>query len=324
MPINLRSHLNHSWPRQFLIRCTVAGLLGVLFAACATTEPAARKRTTRKTVRTVKSTPASAKPATLLRGSGAELRDTQFPNKEQRDRRIAIMTEQVASRGKQYRFREGDKISIKTLYYPELNRDIKIDSYGNIVYPFIGETQAAGLTATELAARISAALAAQEAYDNAQVTVNINESEQTYVHVLGEVRKPGKIEIDRQSTLLGALALAGGQTYDAKLSNVLLIRQTVTPPALVKLNLQNVFKPTSPRQFLNIPLVAGDVVYVPSTQFANVERFFIKISNIIRPLVNLEQGIVLYPTVEDILEGEDVDSSVSRTIVVDGIPAPAR
>lgn len=245
-----------------------------------------------------------------------------FPSANGRTKRLETMDANLGVLGKSYHFHVGDSLSIRTLYYPELNREIRVDGYGNIVYPFVGEINVVGLTAPELTEKLSAALAKQEAYKDPVVTINVTTPKQQFVHVLGEVRKPGQIPIDERTTLLNAIAFAGGQTYDAKLSNVLLIRGSMTPPVLVKLNLQDMFKPTSPKNLLNFPVIAGDVIFVPNTQISNVEKFFIKIQNIVRPIVNMEQGVVLEPDVEDIINGQATNGRHSQTtVVVDGIPS---
>ena len=242
---------------------------------------------------------------------------TRFPDKEERDRRIAEMTSEIPPPGLRYEFQSGDTISIQSLRYPELDRTITIDRSGNIVFPFLGETHVAGLSATGLTDRITDAVSSDGAYTDPVVTVTLISSVPQNVYVLGEVKVPGKVQVVETISLLEAIAAAGGQTYDARMSNVLLIRGSTTPPRMVKLDLQNMFKPTSPVPLLTLPLIAGDVVYVPSTVIANVERFTIQLRNIIRPFLEIEQGIILYDAVDKFLWGEGNNNNSNNVIVID-------
>lgn len=86
---------------------------------------------------------------------------------------------------------------------------------GKISMPLIGEVQASGRTANQLASQIAARL--KEYKDNPTVTVGVKEVNSYYVYVLGEVSKPGKYQLKSHTTVLQAIAVAGGFTvYAAK------------------------------------------------------------------------------------------------------------
>jgi hypothetical protein len=91
---------------------------------------------------------------------------------------------------------------------------------------------------------------------------------------------------------------------------VLLVRGDIDSPELITLNLRDALKEGDVSQ--NAALMPGDVLYVPASVFASAERIFVRIDNIIRPIVRAEVGIILGDTVADILSGEDV----TRNIVI--------
>jgi len=64
---------------------------------------------------------------------------------------------------------------------------------GKISMPLIGEVQANGRTANQLASQIASRL--KEYKDNPVVTVSVKEVNSYYIYVLGEVSKPGKIQL---------------------------------------------------------------------------------------------------------------------------------
>jgi hypothetical protein len=71
----------------------------------------------------------------------------------------------------------------------------------------------------------------------------------------------------------------------------------------VSLNLKKVLKEEDVSQNMN--LQNGDIVYLPRTTIANVSRFFAYLSEILSPIVMMETGVVLWPSVRDVLQGKD-------------------
>lgn len=93
---------------------------------------------------------------------------------------------------------------------------------GKISMPLIGEVQASGRTANQLASQIAARL--REYKDNPVVTVSVKEVNSYYVYVLGEVSKPGKYQLKSHATVLQAVAIASGFTNYAAKNKMRVIR----------------------------------------------------------------------------------------------------
>lgn len=103
------------------------------------------------------------------------------------------------------------------------SRGVQVDASGSISMPLIGRVNAAGLTASELASKLTQKLAARF-YVDPQVTVSIASSVTQRVTVQGEVEEPGIYPIQGPTTLLDTIALAKGETENASTRQVIVVR----------------------------------------------------------------------------------------------------
>ncbi len=108
------------------------------------------------------------------------------------------------------------------------------------------------------------------------------------VRVVGEVNQPGEVEVPPDSTVVGAVAIAGGPTREAHLSQVTLIRRNEGTGEFS----QQTLDLSQWRETLQVE--AGDVIWIPQRPTLagvdGVDRIF---SRIISPLtfINLLQNI---------------------------------
>lgn len=82
------------------------------------------------------------------------------------------------------------------------------------------------------------------------------------IFVLGDVGRPGAYPMQTNDSTINALqaiALAGGISNTAKASKSMMMREEPQGYRQIKLNLKEMEKGRSP----NIPLLAGDIIYVP-------------------------------------------------------------
>ncbi|MCD6451052.1 MAG: VCBS repeat-containing protein [Acidobacteria bacterium] len=90
--------------------------------------------------------------------------------------------------------------------------------------------------------------------------------------VLGEVNKPGIIELREGTRLLEAISKAGSFTKDANLKQVFVVRGNyLKKPEIIVVDLTKVLKGVDVTQ--NIPLSRDDIVYVPRSFFAKISDF---------------------------------------------------
>ena len=117
-----------------------------------------------------------------------------------------------------------DLIDISVFGAPDLDNSYQVDIEGKLKLPLIGTVQAAGYTASELAADLEMRLG-ENYLQNADVTVRIEESRKRYITVDGSVKNPGMYPVENQLTLMQAVSLSGGPTDSANQRRVVIFRQ---------------------------------------------------------------------------------------------------
>jgi polysaccharide export outer membrane protein len=118
-----------------------------------------------------------------------------------------------------------DVLEVTVWRNQDLSRTVVVRPDGKISLPLIGDVQASGLTAAQVAAKIAARLT--EFKENPNVSVSIKEVNSYFIYVLGEVLKPGKYPIKSYATVLQGVSLAGGFTNFASKNRMAVLR-TVT------------------------------------------------------------------------------------------------
>ena len=124
----------------------------------------------------------------------------------------------------------GDVISIQVFDVPELSRDVRISQSGTIGMPLVPvRLRVSGLTELQAEQKIEEVLVANGLVTHAQVNVAVKERKSNPITIVGAVVHPMVYQMDRQVTLLDALAEAGGISPDA--GNTLIVTRPEAPPA---------------------------------------------------------------------------------------------
>lgn len=165
-----------------------------------------------------------------------------------------------------YRIRNGDKISVKFLYQPELSDTaIVVRPDGKISLPMIDELMVAGLTVKEVKTALEKAY--REFLLDPEISVNVIEFVAPRVFVGGQVTKPGSYELRTANTLLQAVILAGGFTHDAHRKYVLHARAIGDHQLkVVAVDVTKLLKTGAGEQ--EIMLQDGDYVFVPDSKLS--------------------------------------------------------
>jgi len=135
---------------------------------------------------------------------------------------------------------------------------------GKISMPLIGEVGAGGRTANQLASDIAVRL--KNFKENPAVTVSVKEVNSYFVYVLGEVVKSGKYPLKSHTTVLQAVALAGGFTVYAAKNKMRVIRNVQTEDGKsreIRIPAHYGDLISGRGEIGNFVLKAGDVVVVP-------------------------------------------------------------
>jgi polysaccharide export outer membrane protein len=172
-----------------------------------------------------------------------------------------------------------DQISVQVFQEPDLSSDkIKVDNVGNIQIQLIGQVEAAGRTAPQLAQEIAARLG-QRFLVNPQVVVSVVEPAAHFFTVEGQVKRPGIYEIGDDFTLLSAIARAESTTQIAKLNEVIIFRDVQGKRMGAVFNLTDIRKGRAP----DPQLLAGDKIVVGFSAVKGAYRDFLQMA----PLFNL-------------------------------------
>lgn len=118
-----------------------------------------------------------------------------------------------------YALSGGDRVRVVVFGDPALGGEFTIDGSGTIALPLIGNVEVSGLTAGQLQKRIVTQLADGYLKDP-RVAVEVLSTRPFYI--LGEVNRPGQYPFANGLTVDAAVAQAGGYTYRAKTSKVLI------------------------------------------------------------------------------------------------------
>lgn len=100
---------------------------------------------------------------------------------------------------------------------------VRITPAGTVQLPAIGSVPAQGLTLDELKAEIEARY--DRRFYGVEITPILEERAPRYAYVVGEVKNPGRFKLEAPTTVMQAIAMAGGWNIGAKLRSVVVFRR---------------------------------------------------------------------------------------------------
>lgn len=165
----------------------------------------------------------------------------------------------------------GDTLDIKFLYNPELNElAVPVRPDGRISLQLANEVPAANLSPSQLRDVLAKKYAAE--INKPEIAVIVRTFTSHKVFVDGEVLFPGTIPIQGATRLVEAISLARGFRESARLSNVIVIRKDADGKAMsTNIDYRKIIDGSDLDQ--NITLMPYDIVYVPKSVIANVNKF---------------------------------------------------
>ena len=173
---------------------------------------------------------------------------------------IAVATRSAELPSTDYRLHPGDKILVGVFDDPKLlPLEVTIAPDGKFSFPLIGEMIAGGKTAEQLRLEIQTKL--KKYYADPSVTLIVTDVKGNVAYVIGQVTKPGSIEMNPTVTVLQALSIAGGLNAYAKGDNVIVIRNSAVGQRILRFHYDQVISGKDLEQ--NVQLESGDVVVVP-------------------------------------------------------------
>ena len=168
----------------------------------------------------------------------------------------------------QYRLEPGDILRVKFIYQPEMDVRLEIDPDGNISIPGVGEVQARGKTAEELATDVE--MLSSTNLRDPEVTVIVAQLGPRKVFVTGEVRLPGPVLYRVGMTPMQAIIDRGGFTEVARIDSVLHVSTQGNNVEATRLDFSSEIKDGSPEMQT---LAVNDQIVVPRTFIGDANAF---------------------------------------------------
>ena len=153
-----------------------------------------------------------------------------------------------------------------------LQLQVRVTPAGKLYLPGLGSIFAQGLTLEELKSEIDARYDAT--IPGVDVTPVLVDRAQRFVYVLGEVALPGRFALEGPTTLMGAIALAGGWNQGANLRQVVVFRRGEDWRLMATmLDVQGALFGRRPTPADEIWLNDSDVIVVPKTPIQVADDF---------------------------------------------------
>ena len=125
-----------------------------------------------------------------------------------------------------YRIRGGDKLQVTVFKQESLSGEVLVRDDGNVTVPLVGDVAVLGKTPPMASEEIASRLSATGFIDKPSVSVAVLQTRQPSFAVVGEVKQPGSFELQPGTTVLDALALAGGLSEFAEKERIFVIRKS--------------------------------------------------------------------------------------------------
>ena len=154
-----------------------------------------------------------------------------------------------------------DVLTLTILPEPRVEQRVVVRPDGKITVELVGDVQAGGRTAREVAADIEQRIGRFKR--GAVVTVALEQAASPTITVIGEVARPGSFPLDRQMRISEVIGLVGDTTLYSSPGKVRVIRAG-------KVHQVDLWEIRAGDLSRDIQVYAGDVVYVPSSILARI------------------------------------------------------
>jgi len=166
--------------------------------------------------------------------------------------------------------KSGDNLSISVLQDPKLDSNVVVDPSGEIAFPLAGHIRARGLTPQALENILKAKLKGNYKDDNLDVTIAVANSPKDIpeddlkpkIFITGEVVRPGSYVVRQPTTLMQAIALAGGIGPFAAKQRIQVRRRGAGGDETIFMFNYKAYEAGADLEG-NIRLRAGDVIMIP-------------------------------------------------------------
>lgn len=169
-----------------------------------------------------------------------------------------------------YRLQPSDVVEISFIISPEFDQTLTVQPDGYVTLKDVRPILVEGLTVEDLRRAVNAAYHGY--LHDPDVAVALKEFEHPHFTVGGEVGRPGKYDLHGDTTVAEAVQIAGGFTFQAKHSQVVLFRRVNDQLVETRiLDLKKMLKKNGLRE--DTHLKEGDFVFVPRNALSKIAQF---------------------------------------------------
>ncbi len=168
-------------------------------------------------------------------------------------------TKPASKHDNSYLIGAGDILKIQVWREPRLSGEFVVRPDGKITFPLVSDIKAEGMTPYQLKKILENKLT--KFITAPVVTVVVQAVNSKNIYVLGKVNNPGKYPLTGPTTVLQALAQAGGLAEWAKGDDIVILRNENGKQIKIEFDYDEVSKGENLEQ--NIFLRPGDTIVVP-------------------------------------------------------------
>ncbi len=161
--------------------------------------------------------------------------------------------------GQDYIIGPGDLLGISVWRDDSLTKSVVVLPDGKIQYPLIGELMVGGKTVAQLKQEFVEKLSSYIV--DADITVEVKQSNSLFIYIIGKVNSPGRQMLVANTTVLQALAMAGGLNTFAEKDDIKIFRQNSDKTLVYSFRYSQVVSGNNLDD--NLLLKRGDVIVVP-------------------------------------------------------------
>ena len=154
----------------------------------------------------------------------------------------------------------GDVLEILVWREPDISRTVHVRPDGKISLPLVDDIQASQCTLLQLKESITKALAAY--VDNPAVYVMLQENRSKKIYLIGKINEPGEYILEKETTVLQAIATAGGFTDWADKDDIVILRKEKQEQLRIEFDYDRLVSGKFIQQNIFL-LKPGDVIVVP-------------------------------------------------------------
>ena len=165
----------------------------------------------------------------------------------------------TVSADNEYKIGPGDILEVMVWNDEQLSKQVIVPPDCMVSYPLAGSFNVRGITIAELQEQLQAQL--KKYLPDTPVSVSLLAANDLKIYVIGKVNKPGVFPVNLETSVMQALAMAGGLSTFADAKDIIIIRQQEDKVVKIKFNYHEIEKGKNLEQ--NIFVKRGDVIVVP-------------------------------------------------------------